>query len=368
MVRKYITWEPKIIEGNHKFIYLLAVSLAFGIHADPSNLIFVGLTVIVWIFYKIPIRKSTIIAVLIIILSFTPLVVFDLTHNFANTKPLVKYLSQGRTPPGSNPQGFIDNSLYFPRVFARLIYPSGDHQIAKSYSYCPDYASGKLENVPVVFVLAASLILLGFIVTSLKLPFQFKILSLLIVLHFLGIQLFGTFFRSDIFEHYITGLFGVFLITLAFFVAKLPKKIWLIVLAGFIFFNLQKLFWAKNSMGLTYKRQAIEYTMREVGNRDFSLDSLSSCWRYAGYRYLFAAFGREPVKSYVDPNLAHLYGPTKVAFEHPETVVVFVTHDFVPETDVFYRQYARLKVYEVDNGIFGNIEVIILDNSKKWFF
>src|SRR3990167_7992310 len=338
----------KMIKGNDKFSYLLGITLALAIHADPSNLIFVALAVIAWVIYKISIKKSTIISSLLIIFSFTPLAVFDLTHNFANTKPFVKYLSQGRTPPGSNPQGFIDNSLYFPRVFARLIYPSGDHQIAKSYSYCPDYVSGKLENVPVVFVLAASLILLVFIVTSLKLPFQFKILSLLIVLYFLGIQLFGTFFRSDIFEHYITGLFTVFLLILAYFVAKLPKKIWLIVLAGFIFFNLQKLFLAKNSMGLTYKRQAIEYSMQAVGDRDFSLDSISTCWKYGGYRYLFAVFGREPVKSYVDPNLAHLYGSTKVASEHPETVVAFVAYDFVPETDPFYKQYAGLKTHEVE--------------------
>ena len=358
----------KIVKGNQKFTYLLAVVLALAIHTDPSNLIFVLLASVVWFFYKIPIRKSTIIAVLIIMLSFAPLIVFDLTHNFANTKPLVKYLSQGRAHPANNPQGFIDNSLYFPRVFTRLIYPFSDNQIAKNYSYCPDYAFGKLKNVPAIFVLVASLVLLGFITRSIKAPFQFKVISLLIVLYFFGIQLFGTVFKSDIFEHYIAGLFGVFLITLAFFVAKLPKKIWLIVLAGFIILNLQKLFSAQNSMGLTNKRQAIEYTMRETGNKDFSLDSLSTCWRYGGYRYLFAVFGGEPVKSYVDPNLVHLYGPTKVAFEHPETVVAFVAHDFVPETDSFYKQYARLKAHEVENDIFGNIEVIILDNSKKWFF
>src|SRR3990167_5677025 len=363
-----IYYLHKVVKGNHKFTYFLAVVLALAIHADPSNLIFLALTAIVWVFYKILIRTSTIFGVLIIILSFVPLIVFDLTHNFANTKPLVKYLSQGKVHPVNNPQGVIETSLYFPRVLTRLIYPFSDNQIAKNYSYCPDYAFGKLKNVPAIFVLMASPVLLGFIIKSTKSPFQFKVISLLIVLYFFGIQLFGTVFKSDILEHYITGLFAIFLIILAFFVAKLPKKIWLIVLAGFIILNLQKLFSAQNSMGIAYKRQVIEYTMREVGNRDFSLDSLSTCWRYGGYRYLFAVFGREAVKSYVDPNLAHLYGPAKVASEHPETVVAFIAHDFVPETDSFYKQYARLKAHEAKNSIFGNIEVIILDNSKKWFF
>ena len=358
----------KIAKGKEKFVYLLAAILAFAIHADLSNLIFIGIAAIVWFFYRIPIKKSTIITALVIILSFVPIVIFDLTHNFANTKPTIEYFKRGLSHPANNPQGFLDNSLYFPRVFTRLIYPFSDNQIAKNYSYCPDYALGKLKNVPAILVFFSSLILLAFLARSIKAPFQFRVISLLVILYFLGIQFFGTIFKSDIFEHYITGLFTVFLLILAYFVAKLPKKIWLIVLAGSVFFNLQKLFSIQNSMGLTYKRQAIEYSMQEVGNRDFSLDSLSTCWRYGGYRYLFAVFGREPVKSYVDPNLAHLYGPTKVASEHPETVVAFVTHDFAPETDTFYKQYVRLKAYEVENKIFGNIEVIILDNSKKWFF
>ena len=74
---------------------MLAVVLALAIHTDPSNLIFVLLASVVWFFYKIPIRKSTIVAVLIIILSFAPIVVFDLTHDFANTKPLAKYFWLG---------------------------------------------------------------------------------------------------------------------------------------------------------------------------------------------------------------------------------------------------------------------------------
>lgn len=358
----------KIAKGDEKFTYLLGATLAFAIHTDLSNLIFIALTVTAWFIYKIPVKKSTLIAVLAIILSFAPIIVFDLTHNFANTKPAIDYFKKGSGHPANNPQGFLQNALFFPQVFSRLIYPSGDNQIATNYSYCPDYAFGKLKNVPAVLVLFSSLILLGFVVRSTRAPFQFRTVSLLVILYFLGIQLFGTVFKSDIFEHYVTGLFGIFLLILAYFVAKLPKKIWIIVLAGFIIFNLQKLFWTKNSMGLSNKRQAIQYTVQTVDDKDFSLDSLSTCWKYGGYRYLFAAFGREPVKSYVDPNLAHLYGSAKVAPEHPNTVVAFITHDFEPETESFYQEYARLKAHEVENAIFGNIEVLILDNSSKWVF
>ena len=358
----------KIVKGNQNFTYLLGAVLALAVHADPSNLIFVLLASVVWIFYKIPIKKSTLVALFLVIVSFVPIILFDLTHNFVNIKSTFEYFRQGREHPASNPQGFVDNFLIFPKTFSRLIYTFGDDQIATNYSYCPVFVNGKYQAIPSVFILLSTIIILTSLVWFFKKQFRFKILAILILLYILGIEVFGTLFKSDIFEHYITGLFGIFLIILAFFVAKLPKKIWLIVLAGFVFFNLQKLFSIQNSMGLTYKRQAIEYSMQDVGNRDFSLDSLSTCWRYGGYRYLFAVFGREPVKSYVDPNLAHLYGPTKVASEHPQTVVTIISHDFVPETDAFYKQYARLKAHEVENRIFGNIEVVILDNSKKWFF
>ena len=107
--------------------------------------------------------------------------------------------------------------------------------------------------------------------------------------------------------------------------------------------------------------------MQQIGDKPFSLDSLSTCWKYSGYRYLFAIFGREPVKSYVDPNLAYLYGTTPVAEKHPPTVVTFVINDFVPETEQFYKRYALLKSHEIKSSIFGVIEVIIMDNSSGWF-
>ena len=107
--------------------------------------------------------------------------------------------------------------------------------------------------------------------------------------------------------------------------------------------------------------------MQNIGNNPFSIESLSSCWRYSGYRYLFTVFGSEPVKSYVDPNFSYLYGTTKVAEKHPKLVVSFITTDFLHETDDFFKKYIIYKSQEVKSKKFGNIEVIIMDNSKGWF-
>jgi len=363
----------KIIKGQEKFVYLLGVVIALAIHADPSNLVFLILALVVWKIYKLKVKKSTLIAVSFIVISFLPLIIFDIRHDFANTKPVIDFWKQGRNIPSFHLEKFINNSLIFPRALTRLIYTFGDNEISKQYSYCRTFVREKFQAIPWYLISLSSVILISFVMKHLRggrmdsSEVGFRLIGLLVVLYFIGIQLYGTIFKADIFEHYIAGIFAVFLLIFAKIVSLLPRNLWLLALAIFVVFNLYKLVNAKNSMGLSYKKQAIEYAMQQVENKDFSLDSLSTCWKYSGYRYLFAVFGREPVKSYVDPNFAYLYGTTQVAEKHPPTVVTFVIHDFVPETKAFYQRYALSKSHEVKSALFGNIEVIIMDNSTGWF-
>jgi len=358
----------KLIKGRENFVVPLAIALAWGLSTDPSNVVFVITTIVAFFYYKIKITKKTLIAVTIFLLSFSPLVIFDLRHNFENTKPFLNFWKQGRNNPGFQASSFRQNSLIFPRSFARLVYTFGDNQIAKQYSYCRQYVTEKFNAIPLLFVLASAISIIGFLYWSLKNNNRnWKLVGLLIILYFIGIQIYGTILKADIFEHYITGLFAIFLLIFAKIALLLPKKLWLVVIALFVFFNLQKLANAKNSLGLADKKSAIAFTMNTVGSRPFSLESLSTCWKYSGYRYLFAVYGREPVKSYVDPNFSYLYGTTPVWDRHPQTVVAFVVHDFAPETTTFYQKYALYKSHEVKSAIFGNIEVIVMDNSTAWF-
>lgn len=360
----------KIIKGKQNFIYLLSITISLSLSADPSNLVFLLFTILVWIIYRLPFNKKTVIGMFIILFSFLPLAIFDLRHNFANTRPIANFVNQRNNKPNFSSQKFTYNSLIFPKALTRLVYTFGDDQISKQYSYCTAPIKEKFEKIPIYAVILITFIILVFVLMTTHRRYRsspLPLISVLLVLYFLGIQLYGTILQADIFEHYITGTFSVFLLIAAFLLSKLPKKLWLFILAIFVAVNLYKLSIAQNSIGFKYKKQAIEFAMLQVGDRGFSLDSLSTCWRYSGYRYLFAAFGKEPVKSYVDPNFAYLYGTTPVAEKHPSTVVTFVIHDFAPETDQFYARYALLKSHEIKSALFGNIEVIIMDNSTGWF-
>lgn len=358
----------KIVKGNFKYVWLLAPTLAFALCADPSNFVFVFLTFVVWFIYKLP-KKLLGIIIIVILASLLPLLAFDLRHDFANIKPVFKFLQAGQNKPGIPTEKLAENTLLFPRTFSRLVYTTGDREISKQYSYCVTYAKGKLENVPWYFTLSATVGLLYFAYWTIKKSNHvgWKLLALLVASYFFGIQVYGTIFKADIFEHYITGLFAAFLLIAAKGVSVLPTRVQLFILILFVALNVHKTLITENKLGLTNKRQAIEYTMQQVGDKPFSLDSLSTCWKLNGYRYLFTVFGREPIKSYVDPNFEYLYAGTPVADVHPETVVAFVAHDFEPETEEFYARYKLLKSHQIASETFGALEVIIMDNSTNWF-
>ena len=361
----------KIIEGKYKYIYLLAITSALAIHADLSNLVFFGLTIIAWVAYKLPLNRNTILAAFFVPLLITPLVVFDLRHDFANTKPIGIFLENNRdkNKPSFSAYRFIENSILFPRTFSRIVYTFGDNEAAKQYSYCKEFINEKFDYIPNIIIFISSIALIAYLYWSLKMQKNplWILISLTTLIYYFGIQLYGTILNGDVLEHYITGLLPFFLMIAALIVSKLPRKLWVLALIIFMYSNLAKLSLAKNSQGLSYKKQAIEFVNSQVGNQSFSLESLSTCWRYSGYRYLFAVFGKEPVKSFVDPNFGYLYGTTAIASNHPDTVVVFVAHNFIAETEDFYKRHAVFKSHETSSAIFGSIEVIIMDNSLKWF-
>lgn len=361
----------KIIQGKNKFIYLLGFTLALSIHADLSNLIFYGLTLVAWLIFKFPRKRHFIIAFCFIPLLILPLIIFDIRHNFANTQHIADYLSDSKNIKSTSAinERFINSSLIFPKAFTRLVYKFGDDEVAKQYSYCSAFIGEKYKAIPPIVLFLSLIILTAFAFNAFRKKESTveKLMAITLILYFLALNLYGTIMRGDVFEHYITGLFPLFIIIFAFFVSKLPRYVWIAVIALFVICNLYKLSQARNSHGLIYKKEAILFTEEAVGRNDFSLESLSTCWRYSGYRYLFAAYGREPTKSFVDPNLSYLYGGTPVADKNPPIVTTFVTHDFLGETDDFYKKYGLYKSHEIKNAIFGNIEVIIMDNSTGWF-
>src|SRR4029078_3801313 len=91
----------------------------------------------------------------------------------------------------------------------------------------------------------------------------------------------------------------------------------------FLILNVNLLFRSYNPFGFNNKMLAAKYGLLTVGENDFSLDTLSSCFRWDGFYYPFIFEGRHPVKSYQDPNYAWLYD-YQVSASHPSRIIVEV--------------------------------------------
>lgn len=360
----------KDYQESKKYIYILAVILAISFHADLSNFIFIILTLTVWFIYRLPIKKEFFLALGIFVMSFFPLFIFDARHDFANTiRPLSKYFEQQSTQKAETPNVILENILIYPVTSSRFIYSWGDNETSKQYSYCKEYIEERLKAVPLIAVLISSGILIGFIVWSFKNRKYtgWLIVNLSCIIYFVGLSIYGIVFNGPVYEHYITGLFPLFLLILALVLSKLPNKTVLILLLIFIWFNLYKLSNAQDSIGYKHKREAIAYALSQVRDREFSLESLSTCWKYSGYRYMFDVFGRPPIKSFVDPNLAYLYEDQVISEKHPDRVVAFVIDDFNPETEEFNQRLNKLEEYTITSKSFGRIKVLIIDNGAGWY-
>ncbi len=366
----------KMIRGKEKYIYLLSGILAFGIHTDLSMLSLVVLAGITFIYFRPRIEKKSIIKSLLFFgFSFIPLIVFDIRHQFSNSKGFLQYLAElqkgGQAQFSQTP---LDIVLFVPRVLIRLLHVFGDTDLAKMYSYCAQYATERVEAVPVI---AAAIILVVF--TGLFYKFFSKtedsyqsigmrIILLAFTATYLGVVFYGSFFRGDIFDHYLSTLFPLFFILLGYVGAQIWQKSPTLIAMLLIIFtasNVMQLFNVQHRFGYANKIQAVQWAIAQTEITDFSLDVIGSCFAYNGYRYLFYLYGKEPVKSYVDVNFTYLYDQPP-AEKHPPYLIVITNPDFT-ETSVYTAEYEKYKQAALKSAQFGAIEVLLINNTAHPF-
>ena len=365
----------KIIQGREKYVVFLAGVLAFGIHTDLSILTLIVLTGLSWFVFRPQVSKKSIFLGLgVFFITFIPLIIFDLRHNFSNSRGVFQYIEEVRLGrEGVMHESAIDTLLFIPRGLARTFYVSGDLDLARQYSYCANHVTQRLQEVPqlMIFVIFLVFILLLWFVNKQNVQRSEKIgLQLMLLLFlstYLGVSVYGISFKGDLFDHYLGTLFPIFLLLVAFIVTQTVKN-WKLLSLGLIFFatvNVSLLFQSQHRFGFADKIRAVDWTVMTLNNQEFSLDVIGDCFRYNGYRYLFYLRGKEPVKSYVDANLTHLYDQPP-ATTHPQFLVVFTNPDW-EETESYVAEYEKYKQKLITSAKFGAIEVLIVDNRNLDF-
>ncbi len=364
----------KIKQGKPNYSLFLAAILAYGFHTDPSTLVLLVLVLIAWYILKLTIpRKMFYTASFIFIISFLPLIIFDIRHNFVNISGLALYSEDLKTSTEVVQNStYIDVLLFIPRIISRLIYVWGDPNLAIQYSYCSNYALTRLRVVPLWFSLSVT----GLVLCSIAIHIKSKksstrdITYLLLLLNaaaYIGVFIYGVVLKRDLFDHYLSTLFPTYFILLGALITTISSKSKIIFpfLILYMIANIVLFTKAEHRFGYKDKMESIKWVISMMNDQEFSLDVIGDCFRYNGYRYLFYLAGKEPVKSYVDANFTHLYDKLPADY-HPQYLVVFTNPDWV-ESPQFYQEYLRYKQNLISSAQFGSIEVLIVDNQNLDF-
>lgn len=359
----------KIISGKNRFFLLLGLILAFAFHNDLTTLVFLPLVTWTFIKFKINIinNRYALIGVFIFLLSFVPLIIFDLKHDFVNIKGVNQYFSEAKKSTGFSLKRTIESFYYLPLYFARIIYIPQNLDLAKEYSYCKEYAAEKWNGVPFTLVIISLIVIFYNLFFDRHKKSQ-ELLMTFVFSIIIGVIIYFGFLGRPFFDHYLSTLIPTAVIFMARLINKIMDKSKMVgysLIVLFLILNLLKFTKIKHSYGFDLKSQAVKWA---IGNSegDFSLESLSSCFRYNGYRYLFYLYGKEPKKSYVDQNFFWLYDKPP-SDSHPDLLVVMVAEDFKKEENLFSK-YKLYKGREIKSRKFGNLEVIIADNTKGIYY
>ena len=373
----------KILDGDYKYTWVLATVWFFAFHTDPSTLVLYLLSAIVlligyfkphWLSSKRVTKIHSVKLILILIGSFIlstlPLIVFDIRHNFSNSRGLLQYIDeikQGRK--GVIDTNLIDSIFYLPRTLARSLYVYGNSDLSVQYSYCPQHSQGRLRSVPLLIaglILFSVVAALGYSWWKKRNRISIGLISLLFVSTYIGVVLYGLIFKGDLFDHYLTTLLPPFYLLAGHVLFQIRSKPFVIfVLAIFFGSNFYLLATAHHRFGYSDKRAAVSWVINQTGMEPYSLDVLGSCFRYNGYRYITYQEGKEPVKSYVDANFTYLYDnlPSNT---HPRLLAVITNPDFV-ETKEYQETYAALHSQLIKKAQFGDIEVLLINNENLKF-
>ncbi len=362
---------------NFRWAIPLSLVLILGAQSDPSNFSLIILTILVWMIYRLPLKnKFTILGIFLFLFSHTPLFIFDLRHNFLNSRQLLKMLTFGHTGAGFNLIQSASGLKILPQTFARFIFVSTHPDTALQIIPTNFYVQGKVAAI-LPALLFLSLIILIYFFFKLFLAFTkpnnlpLKIIGLHLIIAVLGVIFYNILFPGYTNEWFFQVLFPAFAIVLGLSLADLSKKRILAVvpwvfITVFLFFSFLTITGAKNSYNFADKSSAVKWALKEVGDKPFSLDSIGQNFAYGGYRYLFYLYGQEPVKSYMDPVFADwMYPKSQLSQTHPDKVVVVVNPDFFNDSQ-FQEKYNRYLQKTITRQKFGIIEVLIVDNSARW--
>jgi hypothetical protein len=256
---------------KHQFpLAYFLLGLAITTHLASASML---IPVVYVTFFLPPKIKNPSMLILLFIIPFVPIFIFDLRHNFLNLHKIIEFIFIQKST--SNP----------PLLFLKTFWRSLD------FIGSPGFTTASR-------VLSLFILLLGIKSTTPKTSRVFTFLWTMSPLLALS------FYRGNISEYYYGSVTTLIPIFLARLISQIRKEIIIVfILLLFFLIKLSLLIQSYQNITLKTKKNLVSYLINQKRDQFFNLSyDLPAGWNH-GYSYLFKFYGKEP-KNIPE---AHLY-------------------------------------------------------------
>lgn len=269
-------WKKK----NYKWLPVLGISYAFVLQSHYFGLFLLPIFLVFWFLSKSP-KKYTIWSIVLFLLLMSPLLVFDIRHNWLNLSAMKSFLGEGEGSFGGVAFG-IKNFL-------------------KTSNLLVTRTLGARNEV--LGILATTTIFLGSVFLYLKKKANAVLLSWFLIGAF-GLSL----YKSEVYDHYMGFLFPVSFLLFGSIVSFiLKKKNRLLTVSVYIFSAFLIIFSIKNSPLSSSPNRQLQRNIetsslieKEASGERLNLASITRNSNRDPYVYLLLKSGVEVVD--IDPN------------------------------------------------------------------
>lgn len=195
---------------QYKYLILSAISFAFVLQSHYLGIFIAPVIFIYWLLSKVP-KKYTLVSISIFLFLMSPLLIFDIRHDWMNTKALYKFLTIREEVISVNPLNSVSRA-----------YPLFE-QINSSMITAKTEPFGQIASISILLFL-------------ILIPFRSKkMLILWFVSGIIGLGL----YKQNIYDHYFGFMFPIPFLLIGFFWEKLYNskyKIFGILFLGILIF------------------------------------------------------------------------------------------------------------------------------------
>ena len=286
------------------------------------------------------IQRSTwlaMIATFLIIMS--PLIVFDLVHNFDNFLVPYRLLTGEKNELAPlTVTSIINHSNTLISTLGRIWFLKLNTNL-RQVALETETAS---ISGNIFLAMISSIALIWFIVKNRKPGYKIFLLPLI------GYPLIFLLYPSYNPEYYLMSFITLLTIAIGYWLNTLPKIISYPFIIIFVIANILTVVTTTDDYGLTTRRELIKKTAPALKGKSFYLETAgprdNPQYEYAGWRLLYKIYGQTPAQSSIDSVLGWIYSD-EISKSAPSLKLVIV-QDMKPKFNSKPR-------YKFDSGVYG---------------